>query len=718
MELTIALAGNPNSGKTTLFNALTGSNQYVGNWPGVTVERKEARFRLNEDEALLVDLPGVYSLSPYSIEESITRHFIAQHTPDVVLNILDATNIERNLYLTMQLMELERPIVIALNLIDEVKKRGGSIDTDLLSEILGVPVVPISAKRHEGFDELFKALYRQAHTPQCARPTLQYDENTRKTILSIVQTLGGQYSHSAFDGEEHHAHRDQFQRDDDHSACSAHTHIGGYTDEGDIDHAPPTAWVALKLMEGDDLIRENAYLTAEQQAQIDQAISEYERVGQQKHPGIDGMTLLADARYTAIENALNAAHVVRRSEDYGAMSARIDRIMTHKYLAFPIFLVIMGLMFALTFGPVGSTLSSWMEALVTEVIAVWVEHGLNAISSPAWVSSLVLDGVIAGVGGVLVFLPQILMIFLFLSILEDSGYMSRAAFITDRLLRKLGLSGRSFIPMLMGFGCTTTAVIAARGVENERDRRMTIMLTPFMSCGAKLPVYGLFAASFFAVHQGIVVFSLYLLGMLVMVLCGALLRKTTFREGATPFLMELPQYRMPTPTNVLRRLWDRAKDFLTRAGTVIFAMSVLIWFLQTFSFRLEMVADSRESMFGVIGSFIAPIFRPLGFGTWEKSAALLSGLVAKEAVVSTMQVLYSAADTGALSLALTQHFTPLGAYSFLVFTLLYTPCISALASMKRELGSTRHLLLGLGLQLGAAYSVALIVYQVGRLFGL
>ncbi len=718
MEITIALAGNPNSGKTTLFNALTGSNQYVGNWPGVTVERKEARFRLDDDDALLVDLPGVYSLSPYSIEENITRHFIAQHTPDVVLNIVDATNIERNLYLTMQLMELERPVVIALNMIDEVKKRGGSIDVKKLTEILGIPVVPISAKRHEGFDELFRELHRQAHDPVISQPALKYDESTRKAVMEIAKALGGRHAHSAFDSEEHHGHRDENNRDDDHSASESHMHIGGYADEGDVDHAPPTTWVALKLMEGEDSIAENAYLTQEQKELIDSAISAYEARGQEKHPGIDGITLLADARYTAIEKALNAAGVVRRSEDYGKTTAKIDKIMTHKVFAFPIFFAVLALMFALTFGSFGTSLCDAVEGFITEGVTVWAEQALTAISSPEWVKSLVLDGVIAGVGGVLVFLPQILLIFLFLSILEDSGYMARAAFITDRLLRKLGLSGRSFIPMLMGFGCTTTAVIAARGVENERDRRMTIMLTPFMSCGAKLPVYGLFTAAFFAARKGIVVFSLYLLGMLVMILCGLLLRRTTFREGDTPFLMELPQYRMPTPRNVLRRLWDRAKDFLTRAGTIIFAMSVVIWFLQNFSFRFEMVSDSQESIFGVLGTFIAPIFKPLGFGTWEKSVALLSGLVAKEAVVSTMQVLYSAADSGALELILAQHFTPLSAFSYLVFTLLYTPCVSALAAMKRELGSTKHMLIAFAMQLGTAYVAALVIYQVGRLLGL
>ena len=413
----------------------------------------------------------------------------------------------------------------------------------------------------------------------------------------------------------------------------------------------------------------------------------------------------------------HAGGVAALKRRYGDdLSDRIDRVMTHKVFAFPIFLLVMGLMFAVTFGPVGQTLSGWMEVLINDVLGAGVRGLLTAAASPEWVQSLILEGVIAGVGGVVTFMPQILMIFLFLSILEDSGYMSRAAFITDRLLRRFGLSGRSFIPMLMGFGCTTTAVIGARAVENQRDRRMTILLTPFMSCGAKLPVYGLFAAAFFAKGQGLVVFSLYLLGMLTMVLVGLILRKTAFREGDTPFLMELPPYRWPTVKNVARRLWERAKDFLVRAGTVIFAMSVVIWFLQSFSFGLRFVTDSEQSMFGALGRFISPLLAPLGFGDWRKGVALLSGLVAKEAVVSTLQVLYSAPDTGRLVGLLSREFTPLSAYSFMVFTLLYPPCVAAMAAIRRELGSAKYLWLSIGIQVGTAYLVSLLVYQVGRLF--
>ena len=714
MNITIALAGNPNSGKTTLFNALTGSNQYVGNWPGVTVERKEARFIVGDDEATLVDLPGVYSLSPYSIEENITRHFIAQHAPDVVLNIVDATNIERNLYLTLQLMELERPVVIALNLMDELERRGETINCQRLSELLGVTVVPISAKKRQGFDQLFEAIHQQAHNPKPSYPTRDYDDLTRGALREIVEALGGFSAHSAFDMSEHHDHRDADERDDDHSARDRHMHIGGYEDEGDQDYAPPTMWVALKLLEGDELLSTTAQLSDGQRQRIRRAVDAYVAAGNRVHPGIDALTMVVDARYRRIDEVLEKSGF-HRPAYRETQSDRIDRIMTHKIFAFPIFAAVMALMFAITFGPVGSFLNALMEALIGAIDG-WASAGLVAVNAPEWILSLVSDGVIAGVGGVLAFLPQILLIFLFMSILEDSGYMSRAAFITDRLLRKLGLSGRSFIPMLMGFGCTTSAIIGARGVENERDRRMTILLTPFMSCGARLPVYALFTAAFFPDHRALVVLSLYLLGMVMMVVCGVILRKTTFRKGETPFLMELPPYRLPSAKNVLRRLWDRAKDFLTRAGTLIFAMSVVIWFLQSFSPGLKWVTDSSESIFGHIGTFIAPIFAPLGFGQWEKGVALLSGLVAKEAVVSTLQVLYSAGSSAQLTSAIASQFTPLSAYSFLVFILLYMPCVAAMTAARRELNSRKYFWLSIGMQLSVAYVVSLVVYQVGRLF--
>lgn len=713
MKITIALAGNPNCGKTTLFNALTGSNQYVGNWPGVTVERKEAHFLVKDDEATLVDLPGVYSLSPYSIEENITRHFIAQHAPDVVLNIVDATNIERNLYLTLQLMELERPLVIALNMMDELESRGETIDCDRLGQLLGARVVPISAKKKQGFDQLMEAIHDQAHTPTPTYPTRNYDDLTRNALRDIVEALGGFSAHSAFDMDEHFEHRDASERDDDHGPQDDHIHIGGYEDEGDLDYAPPTLWVALKLLEGDKLLKKTAQLSDAQKSRIDQVVDHYVAEGNKQHPGIDALTMVVDARYRFIETVLKKAGF-RRKAYAQTLSDKVDRVVTHKIWAFPIFALVMALMFAITFGPLGSFLNGIMEMLVA-----WVDDvsasALAAAHAPQWVRALIAEGVIAGVGGVLAFLPQILLIFLFMSILEDSGYMARGAFITDRLLRKLGLSGRSFIPMLMGFGCTTSAIIGARGVENERDRRMTILLTPFMSCGARLPVYALFTAAFFPKNRALVVLSLYLLGIVMMVICGVILRKTAFRKGETPFLMELPPYRLPSARNVLRRLWERARDFITRAGTLIFAMSVMIWFMQSFSFTLQYVTDSSMSIFGKLGAFIAPIFAPLGFGQWEKGVALLSGLVAKEAVVSTLQVLYAAGDAAQLTSTIAAQFTPLSAYSFLVFILLYSPCVAAMAAARRELGERKYFWLSIGMQMAVAYGVTFLVCQLGRL---
>ena len=609
-------------------------------------------------------------------------------------------------------------MVVALNLMDELERHGGKIDCAALSRLMKTPVVPISAKKRRGFDQLFQAIHQQAHDKTLPRPVEKYDASTRQAVAEIVAALGGADSHSAFDVSEHFQHRDEHERDNDHGPQAKHGHIGGYVDEGDVDFAPPVDWVAIKFLEGDHTMYQAAYLTARQKESIRQAVDGYVSRGRRIHPGIDGLTLVADCRYRTIEWALKETGFLRSSDKHEDISSRIDKVVMNKYLAFPIFLAVMALMFALTFGQVGNFLTDLMDALVNDVLGAAVSGALTAGGAPQWVYSLVMEGIIAGVGGVLVFLPQILLIFLFMSILEDSGYMSRAAFITDKLLRKIGLSGRSFIPMLMGFGCTTTAIIAARGVENERDRRMTIMLTPFMSCGARLPVYGLFTAAFFSAHRGVVVFSLYLLGMLVMIGCGLLLRRTVFQSGDTPFVMELPPYRMPTPVNVLRRLWDRAKDFLTRAGTLIFAMSVVVWFLQSFSPQLQFVTDSSQSLFAQIGGFIAPIFAPLGFGDWRKGVALLSGLVAKEAVVSSLQVLYACTDTVSLAGVLPNFFTPLSAFSFLVFILLYTPCVAALAAMRREMHSTKYTLLGIGLQLATAYIITLLVYQAGLLLGL
>lgn len=628
MNYTVCLAGNPNCGKTTLFNALTGANQYVGNWPGVTVERKEARLRLNGDEIRVVDLPGVYSLSPYSIEEKITRDYIESGAADVVIDIADATNLERNLYLTLQLLERGRRVVVALNMMDELQKRGIRPDAAALSRALGAPVVPISAKRNQGIDALMAEVARTAR------------EKSAPSGRDVFSKYGGAVFHAAA------------------RACG-----------GD--------WSQAVELEGDDFIA------------------------------------LAKARYDRIEAALAEAGFPRGAYQR-TISDAADTVLMNRALAYPLFLGFMGLMFAATFGAPGEGLRLLMEKVIG---LAGRGAGLLLAPAPPWARSLAVDGVLAGVGGVLSFLPQILLLFFFMSVMEDSGYMARAAFMTDRPLRKLGLSGRSFIPMLMGFGCTTTAVIAARGVENERDRRMTIMLTPYMSCGAKLPVYALFAAALFPGAKAGLVLGLYGLGIVAMALSGAAMRRLWFRAGETPFVMELPEYRMPTVKSVLRRLSDRARDFMARAGTVIFAMSILIWFLRAFTPGLSPTDEIGASMLGALGARISPAFLPLGFGDAAKCVALVAGIVAKEAIVSTMQVVYAVADPGALAAALGGHFTRASAISYLVFILLYTPCVSALAAMRRELGSARWFLRALFSQLAVAWAFAFMAYRLALLFG-
>lgn len=594
MSGVVALAGNPNCGKTTLFNALTGSAQYVGNWPGVTVEKKEARLEVDGREITLTDLPGVYALTPYSLEEKITREFIEKGAPEAIVNVVDATNLPRNLCLTLQLLATGRPVVVALNLMDEFTKRGGKIDAAKLERALGAPVAAVSAKKRTGFDELFSALNEAFASPGRGR----------------------------------------------------------------------------------------------------------------------GDALAAGDAYARIARILTDAGYVAPAQD--ALTRRIDGVALNRYWAYPVFALVMACVFLLPFGGVGAYLSAGMEALLAGAGNLLTAFLRNA-GAPDWFLSFARDGVLAGVGGVLSFLPQILLIFLCLSLLEDGGYMARAAILADKPLAKAGLSGRSFIPLLMGFGCTTTAVLAARGVENERDRRMTILLTPFISCGARLPVYALFAGAFFPAQRAALVAGLYLTGLIVMALCAFILRKTLFKAGETPFLMELPPYRLPDPLSVLRRLRQRTRDFLVRAGTIIFAMSVLIWLLRSLSPALRYVSDPAKSLFAAVCALAAPLFAPLGFGTWRPCAALVSGLVAKEAMVSTLGVLHGADVSLANALAL--DFTPLSALSFLVFVLLYAPCVSAIAVMKRELASRTHLKTALALPFVMAYLLAFLFYRGGRMLG-
>ncbi|MEG0115925.1 MAG: ferrous iron transport protein B, partial [Hydrogenoanaerobacterium sp.] len=611
MSYSIALAGNPNCGKTTLFNELTGSNQYVGNWAGVTVEKKEGKASYNGTELLINDLPGIYSLSPYTMEEVCARDYIMHDDPDVIINIIDGTNIERNLYLTIQLMELGRPMIIAVNMMDDVEQKGETIDCDRLAALLGVPVLPIVARKGEGLTRLLDETVKIASSTEPQPHHIEYDYKTQNAISSILLILT------------------------ENTQTSDH-HIQFY---------------ASKLLEADASIADILKLTESQRERIEVLVKAYEATSEYG----DRDTMLADARYSYITKLVGKTVVKNTTPGFLTMSDKIDRIVTNRVLALPVFLAVMFFMFTIVFGPVGTGLKGIVEWILNGVIAPAAEDFLLAADAPLWTFSLIIDAVIGGVGGILTFLPQIMLLFLFLSILEDSGYMARAAFIMDRLLRKLGLTGKSFIPMLMGFGCTTPAVMAARTMENEKDRRLTIMLTPFMSCGARLPIYALFAGIFFKEHQGLVVFSMYLLGIVVAVVAGLVLKHTLFKGEAAPFVMELPTYRMPTLKSTGLHMWDKCKGFLIKAGTVIFSMSILVWLLQNFNFSLQMVSDSSESIFGHIGAFIAPIFIPLGFGTWQASVSLLAGVVAKEAVVSTMGVLYTSTNVIAAS------FTPLSA---------------------------------------------------------
>ena len=674
--LTFALAGNQNCGKTTLCNQLTGSNQHVGNFPGVTVDRKDGVIR-NHKEATVTDLPGIYSLSPYSNEEIVTRDFILSERPSGIINIVDASNIERNLYLTMQLMELDTPMVLALNMMDEVRANGGTIMVNQLEEMLGIPVVPISAAKNEGIDELIE------HAIHVAR----YRELPGRIDFC---TAGSDPA-------------------DPRGAVHRCIHSVGHLIE---DHAAaaglPLRFAATKLVEGDTLIEKALQLNPNETDILGHAIAEMETV-----TGLDREAALADMRFTFIEK-LCSATVVKPGESLEhKRSVAIDKILTGKYTALPCFAGIMALVFWLTFGVVGSTLSDWMTLGIDWFTGV-VDRALTAYQINPVVHSLVIDGICAGVGSVLSFLPTIVILFFFLSILEDTGYMARVAFVMDKLLRRIGLSGRSFVPMLVGFGCSVPAIMATRTLSSERDRRMTILLTPFMSCSAKLPIYALFTAAFFPrVWRAPVMIFLYLFGILCGILYSLILKQTCFRGEPVPFVMELPNYRLPSPKSVGQLIWEKARDFIQRAFTIIFVATVVIWFLQTFDTRLNVAATPDSSLLALVGSLITPIFKPLGFGDWRISTALITGFTAKESVVSTLTVLLGG-DTGALNML----FTPFTALVFLIFTLLYTPCVAAIAAVKRELGGGRAALGVVLMQCGIAWVVAFAVHCVGVLLGL
>ena len=670
----IALAGNPNCGKTTLFNALTGSNQYVGNWPGVTVEKKEGAAHLDGQEITIVDLPGIYSLSPYSMEEIVARRFIIGEHPDAILNIVDATNLERNLYLTMQLLELERPMVLALNFMDEVEKAGDRIDVDRLSRHLGIPVIPISAREGKGLDALLRAAHEQMHTGLTVEPDDLYDEYTHEIHHRVGELI----------------------------------HDKAYA--ADI----PAHWAAIKLIEGDENVAKALGLSGREKAAVEEIAEEYEA----SSPLGDRETLIADSRYRFIESVVQTSVKRARAQGERTWTDRIDAVATHRILAFPVFILMLLVMFWFTFGPIGSGLSDLLAAAIENGLEPAARGALEGAGAAAWAVSLVCDGIIAGVGGVLTFLPMIAILFLFLSILEDSGYMSRAAFVMDRTLRHFGLSGKAFIPLLMGFGCTVPAVMGARTMENEKDRRMTIMLVPFMSCSARLPIYGLLVSAFFPSHRALIVVSLYLIGICLAILSGLILKRFVFRGAAAPFLLELPPYRVPTVRNVATHVWEKVKDFLSRAATLILAMSVVLWLLQSFTPGLQFTTDVSQSLLSGIGSFIAPLFIPCGFGVWQAAVALLTGLIAKEAVVSSMSLFYGfslTASGAAVALALSGTFTPVAAYAFLVFCALYTPCVASIATIRREMGSAKWTLACLGWQLAMAYLASMLVYQIGSL---
>ena len=664
-----ALAGNQNCGKTTLFNALTGSNQHVGNFPGVTVDQKVGEIKDGKSGSV-VDLPGIYSLRPYTQEEIVTRDFILKEKPDGIINIVDATNIERNLYLTLQLLELRVPMVLALNMMDEVRANGGTIDVQELSRCLGIPVVPISAVKGEGVSEL---LDQAVHTARS------------KTLPKV-------YDFCAGDSPVHRCIHAVVHMIQDHA------------DKAGV----PARFATTKLIEGDEGMLRQLQLDQNEKELLEHCIVQME-----KESGLDRNAALADMRYSFIENVVDICVVKCHESKEHRRSVQMDKILTGKYTALPVFFGVMFLIFYLTFDLIGQNLSDFLS-LGIDKLTMLVDKGLTVYGINPVVHSLIVDGIFAGVGSVLSFLPIIVTLFFFLSILEDTGYMARVAFVMDRLLRKIGLSGRSFVPMLIGFGCTVPASMATRTVSSDRDRKMTILLTPYMSCSAKIPIYAVFSAAFFPKHAALVMIGLYVTGILLGILLALVLKGTAFRGQPVPFVMELPNYRMPSAKSVGLLLWEKARDFLERAFTVIFLATIIIWFLQTFDAKLNVVTDSADSLLAMVGQFIAGIFRPLGFNDWRVATALISGFTAKEAVVSTLAVLLGT-NTAALGSVLGTLFTPLSALSFLVFTLLYTPCIAAVATIRRELGSVWKMLGVVVLQCGVAWLAAMLVYRIGGL---
>ena len=662
--LTFALVGNQNCGKTTLFNQLTGSKQHVGNFPGVTVDRKDGVIR-GYDNTLITDLPGIYSMSPYSSEEIVTREFVVREKPKGIINIVDATNIERNLYLTMQLLELGRPMVVALNMMDELRENDGAVLVNEMEERLGVPVIPISAAKGEGIEELIRHAVHVAKYQECPLETdfCKKEEGIHRGLHAVMHLI------------------------EDHA------------EEAEI----PVRFAASKIMEGDERILERLKLTGNEKNLLEDIAKQTE-----EETGLDRSAAVAQMRFEFIEDVCGETVIKPKESKERIRSQKMDQFLTGKYTGIPAFIGIMGLVFWLTFNVIGAFLQGLLESGIG-MLSDYTTHLMEMAGVSSVIRSLVVDGIFGGVGGVLSFLPIIVTLFFFLSILEDSGYMARVAFIMDKLLRKLGLSGRSIVPMLIGFGCTVPGVMASRTLPSERDRKMTILLTPFMSCSAKLPIYGFFAAAFFPGKGGLVMLCLYVFGILMGILMALIFKKTSFKGEAVPFVMELPNYRMPGAKNVLHLLWDKAKDFLQRAFTVIFIATIVIWFLQNFDTGMNMVTDSQNSILAMIAGAIAPVFVPVGFGDWRIVTALVSGFLAKESVVSSLEVLFG--STAVLRGVL----TTAGATSLLVFCLLYTPCVAAIASVKRELGAKWAAGMVVG-QCVIAWIASFAVYHIGILF--
>lgn len=669
----IALAGNPNSGKTTLFNEITGTRQHVGNWPGVTVEKKEGKAKFNDDELIVTDLPGIYSLSPYSMEEVIARNYIINEQPDIIVNIVDASNIERNLYLSLQLMELGKPVIIALNMMDLAEKRGVKIECNKLSKVLGVPVIPIVANKGKNIEDVLKTAVNMSKGRINYKPNnVLYTSDIEEQITDTMKLIKGIPEAKKYD----------------------------------------LRWLALKILEQDkeiiDTLNDDAIVSMLDVVDDDVlAIDDFE----------DFESRVADIRYDYISNIVSDS-VDKKNIVTLTASDKADKILTNRWLGLPIFAVLMYAVYWFTFN-IGNIFLDKIDVFFGETLSGWVTSGLESAGASEWLTSLVVDGVIGGVGGVLTFVPNIAFLFFAIAILEGSGYMARVAFIMDRAMRKIGLNGKAFIPMLMGFGCTVPAIMGTRTLENEKDRLLAILISPFMSCGARLPVYVLLAGAFFAGNEANVIVSLYALGILIAIIVGFIFNKTLFKGEGAPFVMELPPYRIPTVKGVLIHTWERVKAYLTKAGTVIFAASVVLWFILGYNFSGP--AEIADSIGAGIGKFIAPIFAPLGFGNWQAALSLLSGLLAKEVVVSNMAIIYGLGEQAAeqaavFGNAMSGTFNQLTAYAFMVFVLLYTPCVAVIGVIKRETNSWKWTLFSVGYQLVVAWGVALLVYQIGRLF--